>query len=403
MRHIGKLALVLGGLSVSGAAMPAFAGGCGYGSNPAACSGGVSVNTGYGPSFGPTTIHIEEPMGHLSTVNYTRSPNVSITRIHGMGPTAALTDAPSGFTGGCFPTSTQYCRSDAGTPINVQMGAGFNPQAFAPQIAQPVMQAPVLQAPVMRAPLMQAPIIQAPLPAPRIVAIGKGYNPSKFMPRVYGDNTITPGIVHAPTSYIDRNPASAAQALQRASSYSVNLPTTYAGSSNYSVNLPTTYAGSSNYSVNLPTTYSGTTASGYGSAGTVSDSGSVTGPVDASGGYWEKVSGLTRFGDTIATQVICRRQAPQVQVQAPVQQNLRRVVRPVIGVPTPVPTPVPYTVDVPVCGPVGNFGPGFRPGFAPRGPVAPQFGPYAGPQFGYGPKPRPVPVPQPLTNGRWTY
>ena len=50
--------------------------------------------------------------------------------------------------------------------------------------------------------------------------------------------------------------------------------------------------------------------------------------IGADGSYWEKVSGPTAFGDTIATSVICKRKLPT------------KVVNPVVGVPVPVPVPV---------------------------------------------------------------
>ena len=89
------------------------------------------------------------------------------------------------------------------------------------------------------------------------------------------------------------------------------------------------------------------------------------------------------FGDTLATQVVCRRQAPQqtVQVQSvPVQQQ---IVRPVIGVPTPVPV---YCESTNVSNRYGFAG------IAPstHGQPAPVQHLHAAPQ-GYG------------QQGRWTY
>ncbi|WP_371396142.1 hypothetical protein [Fretibacter rubidus] len=376
MRHFGKAALMLGGLGLTFAATPALAGGCGYGAGLQNCDSGTVVNVNGAPSFGPMTVNIEQPMGHLRTVEYTRSPNVSITRVHGMGPSASLADAPSGFTGGCHPTSTTYCRSDAGTPVNVQLNT--------PQIAAPFV--PQFQAPVMATPQYRAPMVSAPLPAPRIIAIGGGYDPSKFAPRVYGDNTITPGIVHAPTSFIDRDPTRAAAALSRSGvsygsqSYSSqSYGSQFGGGQSYSsqsfgsmtLNAAPQGAGLGGRQIGSVVNYVQTQAASPAPA-------NAMGGVDASGGYWEKVSGVTRFGDTIATQVICRRQAPQPTVQ--------RIVRPVIGVPTPVPTPVPYTVNVPAhC----------APGFVPQ---------QRGHNARYGSQKAPhVPISRHLTNGRWTY
>lgn len=369
MRHFGKAALMLGGLSLTVAAAPAFAGGCGYGGMQS-CDAGVVVNSYGAPSFDPMTVNIEQPMGHLRSVEYTRSPNVSITRVHGMGPTASLSDAPSGFTGGCHPTSTTYCRSDAGTPINVQLSA--------PQVAAPFV--PSFQAPVMHAPQISMPQMSMPLPAPRVVAIGGGYDPSKFAPRVYGDNTITPGIVHAPTSFIDRDPVRASAALSRAGGVSYGGSSYSGGYSSGAVTLGPV----PQMAPQIAPQMGGQAFAGRQIGSVVNyvqqpSAAPVGANVDANGGYWEKVSGVTRFGDTIATQVICRRQAPQPTVQ--------RVVRPVIGVPTPVPTPVPYTVNVPAqCAPA--------PMHHKVGPNVGRYGMDSGPH---------VPISRPLTNGRWTY
>ena len=354
MRHLGKAALILGGLGLTFAATPAIAGGCGYG-GAQNCDAGVNVNMHGAPVFGPMSVNIEQPMGYLRSIEYTRSPNVTITRLHGMQPTASLADAPSSFTGGCHPTSTAYCRSDAGRPVNVQLSA--------PQISAPLISAPTYQSQ-----------ISAALPAPRVVAIGGGYDPSKFTPRVYGDNTLVPGIAHVPTSFVDRDPTRAAVALQRAgqTSYGSTVSSVSTGYNAGGIQL----GGATQF---VPQTgFSGGRQIGsvVNYVQTASSAPTPSG-VDASGGYWEEVSGVTRFGDTIATKVICRRQAPQ---PAP---TIQRVVRPVIGVPTPVPTPVPYTVNVPAhCIPA-----------APRSHI----GGFAGPKAPI------VPVPRPLTNGRWVY
>ena len=370
MRHLSKAALMLGGLGLTFAATPALAGGCGYG-GAQNCDAGVTVNMHGAPVFGSTSVNIQQPMGHLRSVQYTRSPNVTITRLHGMQQTASVSDAPSSFTGGCHPTSTAYCRSDAGRPVNVQMSA--------PQISAPYMSGTVM------APTYQAPMISAALPAPRVVAVGGGYDPSKFIPRVYGDNTLVPGIAHVPTSFVDRDPSRAAMALQRAGQMGYSTSSYSSGYTSGSVST-----GYNSGSIQLgggtqmmpQTSYQGGRQIGsvvnyVQSASTAS----TPSGVDSSGGYWEKVSGVTRFGDTIATQVICRRQAPQPT------PTVQRVVRPVIGVPTPVPTPVPYTVNVPAqCMPM--------PAYAAQ---RPHMGGFAGPKAPI------VPVPQPLRNGRWVY
>ncbi len=344
MRHMKTIALKTTLLAVSGLGLlaatstQAVAWGCGNGAPAAYCNTGVNVNQGQAPVFDPMTVNISQPMGYLRTVDYQRAPNVSITRVHGMMDSAALSDFPSNFTQGCHPTSTTYCRQDMGTPVNVQFNSpqipasNFNGGNF--NFARPMRVAPVISAPVISAPQFSG---------SRIVAIGGGYDPSKFAPRVYGDNTFTPGIAHVPTSYVDRSPVNAANALA-AAGYSTGGYSTGSYSSTRGYNLGGTaimasgnaLAGGPTYAQNLSLS---PVASNPFPAGSPVGNDNPTSPVDATGGYWEKVSGLTMFGDTVATSVVCRRQAPR---PAP------RVVRPVVGVPVPVPTPVPYYVDVPI-------------------------------------------------------
>lgn len=140
----------------------ALAGGCGgsfYGQN---CAPSVVVRDSR-PVFDPVNVVINQPMGHLRSVHYSRSPNVSITRIHSLDQGPNLMDTPSGFTGGCHATSTRYCSGER------------------------------------RA-------IAAPTPAPVV-------DNSRFQPRQYGDATFVPGIAHVPTSYVDRSVENAQAAL----------------------------------------------------------------------------------------------------------------------------------------------------------------------------------------------
>jgi len=324
---------LLGALSAAVMAAPAFAGGSCNGGN---CAGTVQVMPGYAPQFGPMTIRNENPMGHLRSINFQRSPNVSITRIHGMAPTAGLSDAPSGFTGGCHPTSTTYCRQSAGTPVQLQM-------------APP---APVYQ---------PAPVMQTPA-QPVTVRVGGGYDPSKFAPRTYGDASLVPGIAYLPTSKVIRDPAAAQQVLDSGQtrpqdvvvpgtgtaphmgmvgqqrSFGGQMPGNYV--SGPIMSGPTPFMGGpqmrapglmNTQGLALAPTRMGPSF-GQPSAPVLQQSGPMAGNYGSSvapdGSYWEKTSGPTAFGSTIATQVICKRQLP------------RQVVNPVIGVPTPVPVPV---------------------------------------------------------------
>lgn len=310
---------LLGVLSATVLAAPAFAGGnCASGN----CNMPVQVMPSYAPEFGPMTVRTEQPMGHLRSVHFQRAPNVSITRIHGMMPSANLSDAPSSFTGGCHPTSTTYCRQDAGVPVQVEMNTPAPTYAPAPVVAAPA--------------------------EPRVVRIGGGYDPSKFTPRVYGDPTFVPGIAHVPTSIVDRDPVRAQQVLDtgRAVPQQVVVPGTgrvpqpmvqhqmmqrpmmpqrmmYAPQMRApQMQAPRLQRPHGFVTAGAPMLQqSGPMAGSYGSS------------VGSDGTYWEKVSGPTAFGDTIATSVICKRQVAS------------QVVRPVVGVPVPVPVAVPYAVN----------------------------------------------------------
>lgn len=339
---------LLGVLSATVLAAPAFAGGSCTNGN---CDMPVQVMPSYAPEFGPMTIRTQQPMGHLRSVEFQRAPNVSITRVHGMMPSADLSDAPSGFTGGCHPTSTTYCRQDAGRPVQVELEQSVPLALYSPP----------------------APVVVAPS-EPRVVRIGGGYDPSKFTPRVYGDPTFVPGIAHVPTSIVDRDPVRAQQVLDtgRAVAQPVVVPGTgTVPQFGYRQMAPQMRApqmqprmtpqhmmqrpmGMQNLMMRAPTMQAPMMQQaprfGQPSAPVLQQSGPMAGAYGSSvagdGTYWEKVSGPTTFGNTVATSVICKRQLPT------------RVVRPVVGVPVPVP------VAVPGCGPVKSA-PHHAP--APRG------------------------------------
>ena len=300
-------------LSLLASAAPALAGGCMNGAPN--CNMGVQVMPSTPAQFGPMTVQTAHPMGYLRQVDFQRAPNVSITRVHSMMPTAALSDAPSGFTGGCHPTSTQYCRSDAGMPVTVDM-------APAPVVATPYV-AP-------------APVIAQPLRT----YTGQGYDPSKFAPRQYGDNTFVPGIAHVPTSYVDRSPANAQAALN--SGRTVTQPLANGGMTPAygmsapamgRVTLPGTFSAAPAMGMSMSAPMPAPMMGGQATAPVLTQNGTYASNVGADGTYWEKTSGPTMFGDTMATSVICKRKLPT------------QVVNPVVNVPYPVPT------AVPTCGP----------------------------------------------------
>ena len=321
---------ILGVLAMSNAA---FANNCFAGQAGPNCNPGAVVVDPYTPQFDQVTIRNTEPLGHLRSVNFQRAPNVSITRVHGLAPNVALNDAPSGFTNGCNPSSTVYCRAGAGA-------------------AAPVAAAPVIS-------FEPAPITQ--IQRPLRTWIGGGYDPSKFIPRQYGENTFTPGIAHIPTSIVDRSPERADQVLNSGRT----VPQALAGNGGVAPRSETYHilqnAGPNAQLVqgplitgpvlsgpvfasglpalqptgpapilrqpafNVPINSVGYTQNyGQATAPVLAQNGTFASNVGADGTYWEKTSGLTTFGDTVATQVICKRKLPT------------QTVHPVIGVPTPV-------------------------------------------------------------------
>ncbi|RKQ69361.1 hypothetical protein DES40_2161 [Litorimonas taeanensis] len=218
IKYIVSAVSALGILSLTSAAS---AGGC---AGPD-CVLGMQYIPGNAPRFDSMTVATPQPMGHLKSINFQRAPHVSIMRVHGLGPNVELSDGPTGFTEGCHPTSTRYCRQDVNTTVHAP-------------------------APIMHAPAAPAPLYR---PAPP-----QSYTPQPMM--------------------------------------------------------------------NSGTSYSGTSTSGY----------------------WEKVSGPRTIDGMMATQVICRRPAPQPVAQP---QTYYRVVRPIVHVPVPVPTPVPAPMPaLPYCG-----------------------------------------------------
>ncbi|NNE56530.1 MAG: hypothetical protein HKN36_00325 [Hellea sp.] len=309
MRHLLKSAAILGGLSVGFMGAAAQAGGCGqYGQN---CQPQVIAHSSGSASIDPMHVYSQQPMGHMRSVQFLGTPSVNITRVHGMGPTAGLTDAPSAFTKGCMPESTHYCRQ-----------GGLQAPAPMPRLAAP---APVK----MRT---------APQPTKRVVHVGGGYDPSKFTPRIYGSLETVPGIAHVPTSIVDRSHANAQAVLD--SGMTRPQPLVSGGIAPH----PSMVARSSASSIIVehgsiaPVTTMGAGHMGMSrmiggqSLGVVNQTVRMApqtnvypGSMSADGSYYEKVSGPTTLGGMQATQVICKRQAPMMNVQ-----------RQVIGVPTPV-------------------------------------------------------------------
>ena len=264
------------------------------------CNPGVTVYPGGADRLAPIGAYSTAPFGYLKTFEYKNSPNVNIMRIRSRAPMVSLADRPSAFTNGCNPSSTAYCRADQGRPVNVTFNA-----------------APVVAAPVYA--------------APRLVAVGGGYNPANSAPRQYGSLDFVPGIAHVPTSIIDRSPITHIDGVPQPQVRSVTTA---------AMSVAPMYSAPVARPFMRPIARPLARPMGGNVIGHVV-TGTRTYQPPGGGGYWEKTSGPTIVDGLPATQILCRREAPR---PAPVRVN---VVSPVIGVPYPVPTPVPVRTCAP--------------------------------------------------------
>lgn len=309
MRIYRSVLAAIGGVVVLGAGTVANAGSyCSdlAGGPSSDCAPGVVVHGGTVPTVDPMVVNVGGPFGHLRSVNYSGTPSMNVTRIYGQGQMPHLSDSPSGFTGGCHPTTTSYCSANTQRPVQVELNA-------------PVYSAPVHSAPVYNAPVYSAPVVAAPTVT---------YD-SRYESRQYGSIEHVPGIAHIPTSIVDRSEANRDAIL--ASGRTVTQPVVSAQST-YSSYQPSYSSYQSAPVMSAPVMQAPVMQAPVMQApvtrGIPASGPAYTAPA-ADGTYWEKVSGMTAFGDTVATQVICKKAMP------------RRVVRPVVGVPVPVHVPAP--------------------------------------------------------------
>jgi hypothetical protein len=306
-----------------------------------------------------------------------------------------------------------------------------------------------------------APVVAAPAPVmapqqPLRTWIGKGYDPSKFTPRTYGDATMTPGIAYLPTSRVVRDPAAAQAVLNSGRTVPqstvlggtaptpamtapmmgapmmgapvMNVPAMAPAMRAPVMNAPMmggmnhmtqnrvapnrVVTGRGSYGPTPPAVLTAPAVS-YGNAPqtvlkespvpmpamapVTQDGKTYVSNIGADGTYWEKTSGLTTFGSTVATQVICKRKVeqkvvnPVVGVPVPVPT---RVVNPIVRVPVAVPTPVEIPVQQECVSVPHNHGGVMHGARGPR---------FVGmqPHMSRSMPARPMPA-HPM-NGRWTY
>lgn len=118
MRRLFITAATAIGLGLTVGGTPAMAGYCGQGPVGPVYKQNCNIPVVMIPSApvvrDPVVVHTTQPMDHLRSIKYHGAPHVNIMRVHSLPPTVGLGDVPIKFTGGCNPTSTQYCRRPMG-------------------------------------------------------------------------------------------------------------------------------------------------------------------------------------------------------------------------------------------------------------------------------------------------
>lgn len=150
MRIYRLVSTAVGGVFMASISTAAFAG-CGFGVPVQNCNPNVVAHAGTVDNLSAVHTYEHVPYGHLKTFAYKNTPNVNITRLHSRAPFVSLNDRPVGFTQGCTPTSTVYCRGDQ---------APVRPIAYA---QQPAPQ-----------PYIAPPVYTAPRPAPQPTSVSNG-------------------------------------------------------------------------------------------------------------------------------------------------------------------------------------------------------------------------------------
>lgn len=323
------------------------------------CGGGTTIFRASPADYDDTLVSIRPPMDHLRNVDFRRSPHVSITRIHAQEPNVALDDFPSQFGGICNPESTTYCRAGEGSvPAPFEPGVIATPPGLGAVPGAIPGTGPRLPGALPPVPHRSGPVAG---PAPQAGA-------SRFAPRQYGSLDFVPGIAHVPSSWVDRDPGRAQTALN-ASGRGGQAPGPQTGLSRIADNTPgplmpvgqipnghmianpviVAPAGAPQGPVMQAPMVQAHLAQAPIPQGPVMQGpimqvppfahmpgGQAGAPVQVAPGiygstvgadntYWEQMStGPTFAGDTLITDVICKRAVPT------------EVVHPVVGVPVPV-------------------------------------------------------------------
>lgn len=243
---------------------PVMAPGCGNFVAPMAmptpnCQTPVLVKPGAPHVVDPVVMSSEQPMGYLRSVKFHNAPHVNIMRVHGQNSGVGLKDAPTGFTGGCHPSSTTYCGQQ---------------QAIRPVAPRPAPQ-----------PYIAPPVVAAP-PAPV----------------QYGSTDLVRGTAYLPTSHVNRSYDAAVKVLNSGpiparpavNGGDVPHPSMFRGTPQMGSYAPVAAPRPAPRPMVIAPVAMPPMAPAYG-----------PGP-----GQWEKVSGPTMVDGLQATQVVCRRPAP---------------------------------------------------------------------------------------------
>lgn len=139
MRIYRLISTAIGGVLFAGVSSAAHAG-C-FGAPAPNCNPQIMPYAVPSDRLAPINTYGQNPYGYLKTFAYKNTPDVNTMRLRSRTPMVSVSDVPSGFTGGCNPTSV-YCISQQKLPRAL-------PVAPPAPMPQPVMTAPLRTAPAL--------------------------------------------------------------------------------------------------------------------------------------------------------------------------------------------------------------------------------------------------------------
>lgn len=148
MRKVVSTFTVLGGIAVTMSASTALAGPCGMVNGHMVCQPSMVVVPPAKRTIDPVKIRSSNSYDHLRRVNFANTPHVNILRVHAQADHVGLGDVPTGFSSGCNPNSTKYCRRQ----LHMEKGEVLvsSPIVTAAPVVQPIMGAAVVGQPAVK-------------------------------------------------------------------------------------------------------------------------------------------------------------------------------------------------------------------------------------------------------------